>query len=86
MLVTFKSGLQITASRIGFQTAGVDDDVEVLVYFNGIQDVSSIPDPKVDLINLSPFISNDSKDPHVITMFVIVYHDLIKSITDEGGA
>ena len=40
MLVTFKSGLQITASLVELDAIGLDsDDFKVFIYFNGIQDI-----------------------------------------------
>jgi len=86
MLVTFKSGLQITASRVEIDAIVINgESCHVWVYFNGMQDVGSIPNPDEDRIYLRPHICNDGKDPHVITMYVIIPHDEIKSITDGGA-
>ena len=86
MLVTLKSGIQIIASRIAFQTGGVqDDEHQVLIYFDSVQDILCTPsDPKKECYSLHPFIINDSKNPYTFTMFVQIDHEKIKSITDEG--
>ena len=85
MLVTFKTGLQISASRIELDATGINgENCDVWIYFDGMQDVSSIPNPDEDRICLRPHICNDGKDPHVITMYVIIQHEMIKCITDGG--
>ncbi len=83
MLVTLTNGLQINASRIELCPTGINgENCDVLVYFNSIQDVVSIPNPDEDLICLRPYIANDGKDPHVITMYVAIQSDLIDYIKD----
>ncbi len=79
MLVTFKSGLMISASRIELDHGMSSADIRI--YFSGMSDIIGTPSLEKEGVSLRTYISNCFSDDGELEMWYQVHRDEIDDIT-----